>query len=61
MTAKQIRNTGVTYDAMKGRAEATIPVFLREIAAQLADLNEHLRMVDESVFGAKDAKEKDKN
>lgn len=27
--------------------------WLREIAAQLADLNEHLKVVDESVFGAK--------
>lgn len=35
--------------------DSNYPIFvmLREIAAQLADLNEHLKKVDESVFGAK--------
>ena len=60
MKAKEIRNTEIQYDVL-GKVDLTIALFLREIAAQLADLNEHLRMVDESVFGAKDAKEKDKN
>jgi hypothetical protein len=30
---------------------------LQEIAAQLAELNEHFRKADESVFGVKDRKE----
>jgi|HubBroStandDraft_6_1064221.scaffolds.fasta_scaffold702296_3 hypothetical protein len=34
--------------------EATKIEVLAEIAAQLADLNEHFRMVDGAVFGVKD-------
>lgn len=34
-------------------AECFMGAMLQEIAAQLADLNEHFRMVDAAVFGAK--------
>jgi hypothetical protein len=36
--------------------EATKIEVLAEIAAQLAELNEHFRKADESVFGVKDRK-----
>lgn len=59
MKAEEIRES-VTYieyaDEAQGpavRAMNDCACFLREIAAQLADLNEHLKLVDESVFGAK--------
>jgi hypothetical protein len=42
VNADEIRSTSIENGAF----------FLREIAAQLAELNEHFRAVDENVFGA---------
>jgi hypothetical protein len=50
MTAAELRELKV------GSASSATNLLLREIAAQLADLNEHFRMVDEAVFGAPQAK-----
>lgn len=46
MTAEDIRNKRITGDMRD------VAFFMREIAAQLADLNQHLKLVDESVFGS---------
>lgn len=58
MKADEIRNIDISSYSEKMDL-GNISLFMREIAAQLADLNEHLRLVDESVFGSPKEKKND--
>jgi hypothetical protein len=51
MTSDEIRGEKLNEYS---NADAYKCGMLREIAAQLAELNEHFRKADESVFGVKD-------
>ena len=50
MTADAIRKIEVNSH----KPEVSIAIFMRELAAQLAELNAHLNEVDAAVFGHKD-------
>jgi hypothetical protein len=50
MDSKQLKDTDIDEFF---EIQAGIVFFLKQIAIQLAELNEHLQKVDESVFGVK--------
>ena len=59
MTSDEISKATFDHDILRPKrtADNFKALMLQEIAFQLAKLNEHFEMVDQSVFGGKNAKE----